>query len=146
MLFPRSCRATWTRSTRTSFAGYPWKSRSSCRTAARPRSAMTASTETSLPRRQQRSSTTRRPSPRTTRRRARRNKSTTRLSSGFNLLRHTGTLSGRCGGPQVLGRDCPITGPNCDQWEDQIKSELELVSRSPLGAEWRLVQRTVSCK
>lgn len=92
VFFCLSCRVIWTRSTKTSFAGCLWKSRSLFRTAAKPSSATTVSTETSSLHQLQRSSTTRRLSPRTTWRRARRNKSTTQLFRDLTFASHWDTI------------------------------------------------------
>lgn len=78
--FSCSYKPTWTRSTRTNFGGYLWRSRSLFRTAARPSQVRIACTGSfRLPRRR-RGSTTRRHSQRTKRRRAPQKGSTTRPS------------------------------------------------------------------
>lgn len=101
-LLLHSYRATWTRSTRTNSAGFPWRSKSLFRTAAKP--SLVTTTESSFRPRPRRNSTTRPRSPRTTRRRALRKKSTTRP-----FERH-GTLA-LCLKPRTLNGGCV-----CEQW------------------------------
>lgn len=121
MFFLCSSRATWTRSIRTNFAGYPWRSKNLFRTAARPSLATMVSTETLFPPPRQRSWTTKRHSRRTTWRRAHRNAYTThrfRDVTWAGFASHWDTDWWMCLWPQIYDETAPNFGPNFNQWED----------------------------
>lgn len=140
----RSCRATWTRNTKTNSAGYLWRYKNLFRTAARPSLAKTAPTRTSFPPPRLRSWTWRRRSQRTKRTKGRRSECTTLHCRDMtcwlcftlghllvDMLMRTDRL------------DCHNSEPNFNKPKDGINPEPAVVSRGPLYVECSHVHKSV---